>query len=329
MIAQQYLAEKNLPGLAVAVSVAGETVWSEGFGYANLEHRVPVWPTTKFRIGSISKPLTAAAVALLYEEDRLDVDAPVQQYVPSFPEKAYPVTTRQLGAHLGGIRHYQGMEFAIRDPYPTVEAGLTIFKDDPLIHEPGTKYQYSSYGWNLISAVVEGASGQAFLDVMRERVFEPLGMHHTVADRVDSLIYQRAGFYERFEDGTLRNGMYVDNSYKWAGGGFLSTTEDLLLFANAHLGDSFLSDKGRSLLFTEQKTTGGEGVRYGFGWRVAPDGQGRLILGHTGGSVGGTSIMIMQPDTRVVVVMLINLSNADLSLGNDLMSLFLDTVSTP
>lgn len=320
----QDLFEKRYPGIAIAVSVDGETIWSEGFGYANLEHRVPVWPTTKFRIGSISKPLTAAAVAQLYAEGKLDVDAPVQQYVPAFPEKSETVTTRQLGGHLAGIRHYRGTEFLIRDPFPSVDSSLTIFANDALINKPGSAYSYSSYGWNLISAVVEGASGEPFLDYMREHVFEPLGMIHTVADHVDSLIYQRAGFYALDEAGTMLNAPFANNSYKWAGGGFLSTTEDLLRFAHAHLDDDFLSDDARALLFTEQATDAGEGVGYGFGWSVGPRDDGRMYWGHSGGSVGGTSLMMIQPETGVVVVGLINLSSADLSIVRDVLALFVE-----
>ena len=178
------LARRGYPGIAIAVAVGGETVWSEGFGYADLEHRVPMSPAVKFRVGSISKSMTAAAVATLVEAGRLDLDAPVQRYVPSFPEKAHPVTTRQLGGHLAGIRHYQGDENLIRDPYPTVLDGLAIFADDPLLHEPGTAFAYTSHGFNLISAVVAGAAGRPFLDYMREAVFRPLGMRDTVADFV-------------------------------------------------------------------------------------------------------------------------------------------------
>ncbi len=324
---QRDLAEKAYPGIAVAVAVEGETVWAEGFGYADLEHKAPVWPTTKFRIGSISKPLTAAAVAQLYEQGRLDLDAPVQRYVPSFPEKTFPITTRQLGGHLAGIRHYRGQEYLIRDPYPSVTAALAIFSGDSLLVEPGTQFSYSSYGWNLISAVVEGASGEPFLAYMRAHVFRPLGMHDTVADHVDSLIVQRAGFYRRSGDGTMLNALYVDNSYKWAGGGFLSTVEDLLRFANAHLTDGFLSDEARALLFTEQQTRAGEGVGYGFGWSVGTDDAGRRIVSHGGGSMGGTSLLLVQPEARVVVVGMINLSSADLSVLRAVFNLFVEAAS--
>ncbi len=326
-LVQQDLIAKKYPGISLAVSVDGETLWAEGFGYADLEHRVPIWPTTKFRIGSISKPLTAAAVAQLYEQGRLDLDAPVQQYVPGFPEKQWPLTTRQLGGHLGGVRHYRGAEFLSSKAYPSVDESLTIFADDPLMHEPGTKYAYSSYGWNLISAVVEGASGDNFLDYVREHVFEPLGMHHTVADHPDSLIYQRVRFYVRGNNDALLNAPFVDNSYKWAGGGFLSTPEDLLRFANAHLSDDFLSEDARALLFTAQRTTEGEDTGYGFGWRVQTGQDGRPYLAHSGGSVGGTSLLIMQPDLGVVVAGTINLSSADLDIITEVLKLFVEAAA--
>ena len=322
------LAERGYPGIAIAVSVDGETVWSEGFGYANLEHRIPMLPSVKFRVGSISKSMTAAAVAKLVEAGRLDLDVPIQQYVPSFPEKAHPITTRQLGGHLAGIRHYQGTENLIRDAYPTVLDGLSIFADDPLLHEPGTAFAYTSYGFNLISAVVEGAAKQPFLDVMREAVFRPVGMHDTVADFVTPIIPGRTSYYVRDAEGRVVNAPFVNNSYKWAGGGFLSTTEDVLRFANAHLDDGFLSEASRELLFTEQRTRDGEAVGYGFGWFIRERDARRRLLSHSGGSVGGTSLMVMEPETRVVVVGLINLTRADNSVVTEVLDLFIDAATT-
>ena len=318
---------RGYPGIAVAVSVDGETVWSEGFGYANLEHRVPMWPSVKFRVGSISKSLTAAAVARLVEDGRLDLDAPIQKYVPSFPEKAHPITTRQLGGHLAGIRHYQGDENFIRDPYPTVLDGLSIFADDPLLHEPGTAFAYTSYGFNLLSAVVGGAAKQPFLDYMREAVFRPLGMRDTVADFVTPIIPGRTSYYVRNSARSVVNAPWVNNSYKWAGGGFLSTTEDVLRFANAHLDDEYLSEASRKLLFTEQRTRDGDGVGYGLGWFILTREDGRRLLSHSGGSVGGTSLMVMEPESRVVVVGLINLTRANNGVVREVLDLFIDAAA--
>ncbi len=321
------IAERGYPGIAIAVSVDGETVWSEGFGYADLEHRVPMRPSVKFRVGSISKSMTAAAAATLVENGRLDLDAPIQRYVPAFPEKAHPITTRQLGGHLAGIRHYRGRENFIRDPYATVLDALSIFKDDPLLHEPGAAFAYTSYGFNLISAVVAGAADEPFLDYMRDAVFRPLGMRATVADFVTPIVPGRTRYYVRDADGRVVNAPFVNNSYKWAGGGFLSTTGDVLRFANAHLDDRFLSESSRKLLFTEQQTRDGDGVGYGFGWFIRTRDDGRRLLSHSGGSVGGTSLMVVQPDTRVVVVGLINLTGANNGVVREVLDLFIDAAA--
>jgi len=319
--------ERGYPGIAIAVSVDGETVWSEGFGYADLEHRVPMWPSVKFRVGSVSKSMTAAAVATLVEAGRLDLDVPIQRYVPSFPEKPQPITTRQLGGHLAGIRTYEGDENFIRDPYQSVVDALDIFRDDPLLHPPGSAFSYTSYGFNLISAVVEGASGQPFLDYMADAVFRPLGMRETVADWVTPIVAGRASYYVRNDAGQVVNAPFVNNSYKWAGGGFLSTTEDVLRFANAHLRDDYLSKASRKMLLTEQRTDAGEGVGYGFGWFIQQDDAGRRLLSHAGGSVGGTSLMIMQPETRVVVAGLINLTGANNEVVIEVLRRFIDATS--
>ena len=309
-LVQAIMEESGTPGMSVAVGIDGEIVWSEGFGYADVEHRVPVWEETKFRIGSVSKPVTATALGLLYEQGRLDLDEPVQQYVPSFPEKRWPITTRLVAGHLAGIRHYRDEEFLSGKRYETVLEGLEIFQDDTLLFEPGTRYSYSSYGWNLISAVIEGASGENFLTYMREHVFEPLGLHHTVADHSDSIIPQRTRFYERAEDGHVLNAPFVDNSYKWAGGGFISTPEDLVRFGMAYLGDELLKRETIDMLWTSQQTRDGTETDYGIGWGVSAE-NGRVTqASHGGGSVGGTTFLLLLPQEDAVAAMVGNMTQA-------------------
>jgi CubicO group peptidase (beta-lactamase class C family) len=302
--------ESGTPGMSVAVGIDGAIVWAEGFGYADVEQRVPVWEETKFRIGSVSKPLTAAAVGLLVEQGRLDLDAPIQQYVPAFPQKRWPITTRQVAGHLSGIRHYRGDETLSAVRYQTVTDGLAIFQDDTLLFQPGERFSYSSYGWNLISAVVERASGQEFLAYMQEHVFDPLGMRHTVADHTDSITPQRTRFYERNEDGGVANAPFVDNSYKWAGGGFLSTPSDLVRFGFAHFGEELLKSETIAELWTPQTTNAGESTGYGIGWSVAVEGGVVVRAGHGGGSVGGTAGFETRPPERAAVAILGNLSQA-------------------
>jgi CubicO group peptidase (beta-lactamase class C family) len=306
-IVAREMARTMAPGAQIAVSRAGRTVWSRSFGCADLELDVPVAPSTRFRIGSVSKPLTAAAIGALVEDGRLDLDAPVQKYVPDFPKKAWPITTRQLAGHLAGIRHYEGEEFRIRDHYATVRAGLAIFEKDALLFEPGTKYSYSSYGWNLISAVIEAASGEPFLAYMQKRVFTPAGMTHTSADEVIPIIPGRSRFYTRDEKtGAVVNAEYVDNSYKWAGGGFLSTAEDLVAFANALLEGRLLRPETLALLWTPMKTSDGKSTDYGIGWTVDQDAKGRRRARHSGGAMGGTANLVIYPEERLAVALLVN-----------------------
>src|SRR6266581_7636191 len=312
----------HIPGVQLAVAIDGTLVWSEGFGYADAARKRPVTRATRFRIGSVSKPLTAAAVALLYEEGKLDLDAPVQRYVPSFPDKGYPITTRQLAGHLAGIRHYRGDEFLLNRRFTSVLEGLTIFQGDSLLFPPGTKFSYSTYGWNLISAVVEAAAGQDFLSYVGRNVFRPLGMTHTAADRVDSLIPNRTRFYERGADSGFVAAPPVDNSYKWAGGGFVSTAEDLVQFGSAMLQPGFLKAETLELLFTSQKTTAGEPTGYGIGWFVGTDSLGHRWVFHGGSSVGGTTAFGVDRDSRVVVAITSNLTNAPLEPGEAIQRLF-------
>ncbi len=305
--------EESIPGLSVAVGRESQILWSEGLGYSDLTHQVNVTPLTRFRVGSVSKPITSAALGVLLERGALDLDAPVQTYVPTFPEKMWPVTTRQLAGHLGGIRHYLGEENFSAVNYPDVLSGLDIFDDDPLIHEPGTEYAYSSYGWNLISAVVEGAAGEPFLEFMQREVFDAMGMENTSADRNQPIIPHRTRFYTMGLGGQVVNAPYVDNSYKWAGGGFLSTPEDLLIFGNAHLSPGYLTAETLDLLFTSQTLSDGSETGYGIGWRSSTNDHGEAIVSHTGGSVGGRTVLTVNRDNGLIVAIVANLSSAPMS----------------
>lgn len=305
------------PGVAIAVAINGKLVWAEGFGLADLEQCVAATPKTKFRIGSTSKPLTSAGAMLLYQQGRLDLDSRIQQYVPTFPEKGYDITTRELLGHLGGIRGYTAADGndENRDVYISVTESLKRFKDDPLIAAPGTKQKYSSYGYVLVSAAIEGASGQDFLSFMRDSVFRPLGMQDTVADENDRVVPNRARWYNLRSDGTYRNSRYADLSYKWAAGGFLSTVQDLVRFGSALLTPGFLKQNTLALIFTPQKASTGESTRmkYGLGWEIHDPGDpdpadhgAMRRFEHGGGAVGSSSSLILYPDQKLAIAWLQN-----------------------
>lgn len=308
-VMQAFFDAVDTPGLAVAVGLDGELVWSAGFGYADIEQQVAVDPaSTLFRIGSVIKPMTAHAAAQLVQAGKLDLDAPIQAYVSDFPQKQAPVTTRQLLAHLSGIRHYQGDEFLSRRAYETVAEGLAVFKEDALLHAPGEKYLYSSYGYNLAGAVIEGASGQPYLEYMSGHVFTPLAMQNTQPDFLARITSGRGRYY-LLDEGVLVNAPEVNNSYKWASGGFIGTVEDLVRFGLAQLHDTPLSDTVQQTFWVEQVTNSGDPTGYGLGWKINTDENGRRWIGHTGGSVGGTTQFWINPESGLVIAMISNLSS--------------------
>ena len=314
---RKFMRQHFIPGLSITVADKGEIVWSEGFGFADRRERERVTPRTKMRIGSVSKTVTAAGAALLYSQGLLNLDAPVQQYVPSFPRKRWPITTRQLMGHLSGIRHYRENEMLGHRFYPTVHDGLEIFKRDTLLFEPETEYSYSSYAWNLVSAVMEGAAGEEFLTFMERNVFNPLEMHSISPEHRDSTLLHLATFYTvrpilNIGDFsffyTRKESPQVDNSYKWAGGGFVSNTRDLVLFGLTHLDDTYLKLEIIEMWQTSQMLSGGEKTNYGLGWRAGETKIGLRWVGHSGGSVGGRAMFVIIPEERFVIAILVNSS---------------------
>lgn len=321
---KNFVAKRGIAGAAVAISVNGKIILAEGYGYADVENKVPVNPfNTKFRIGSIAKSLTATALGKLIEENKIILDSSVYYYLSNYPTQDFRFTIRQLGGHIAGVRHYNQNEFLISKRYHSVTEGLTIFENDPLLFAPGSKYSYSSFGFNLLSAAMEKASNTDFLVLMKQKVFTPLEMKNTVADYTDSLISNRTGYYE-IQKGSWLNSPYVDNSYKLAGGGYLSTCEDLIKLAESYVNATYLKKETIDLLTTSQKLANGEKTGYGIGWRDGNDSKNRRWVGHTGGSVGGSSALVIYPNEKIVVVMLTNVSGANLGrLPGNLAQLFI------
>ena len=304
------LTQANPPGLSIAVSVDDSVVWSEGFGFADVRRRIPVLPSTRFRIGSVTKVLTATAAARLSEEGRLDLDAPIKRYVPSFPDKGKTITIRQLLGHLSGIRHYGRGEFFNNHSYQSVGEALTVFQNDSLLFAPGTRYRYSSYGYVLVSAAIENAAGKDFLTFLKEDLIEPLSLTSISPDYNDTLDATQAIPYSLDSLGNFILSPFNDNSIRWAAGGFLSTANDLVKFGATLLTDRFLNNDTRKVLFTSQTTSDGKQTGVGLGWRVGKDSLGSQYFHHGGQSIGGRAILLIYPDSKVVVAILANLTFA-------------------
>jgi CubicO group peptidase (beta-lactamase class C family) len=321
-IARAALAQEDLPGLSVAVGVAGdngagEIVWAEGFGWADIEKKVPVAPATRFRIGHTSKALTSAAAGLLAEKNQLNLDEEVQTYVPAFPRKKWPITLRHLMGHTAGIRHYTNETDYMRTTHCERAAeGLPFFADAPLLFEPDTKYQYSTFGWTLVSAAVEAVAGEPFFTFMRTRIFAPLGMTATAAD--SGLEAQGSGLLTTFYESTWINNRVpatpVDYSCFAGASGFVSTPSDLVRFGLAMIGGKLLQRETVRMLQTPQTLVSGTETSYGLGWMletVTLAGRPARMAHHSSRTpVGGSTSFVTFPDRGLVVAITTNLAYA-------------------
>jgi serine beta-lactamase-like protein LACTB, mitochondrial len=309
-IATEGLKQSGAPGMSIAIVTDNRIAWAEGFGLADVENDVPARANTVYRIASISKPIAATAVMQLVERGRVSLDDPIQKYVPAFPAKGeQKVTLRHLMTHTSGIRHYRDGEMESRDRYQTVADALRIFKDDPLLFTPGTKYSYSTYAYNLLAGVVETASGLTFEEYLKANIWTPAGMTATYFDHVDALIPKRAEQYVR-AGSSWRNAPYADLSNKWAGGGILSTAEDLARFHIALDQGKLLKASTLAEMYTPYRLADGSDSTYGLGWNVSKDDSGRMWVAHSGGATGGTTYLLRDPARKLAVAILCNVQNA-------------------
>jgi CubicO group peptidase (beta-lactamase class C family) len=302
--------QSGAPGLSVALVVDDRIVWSKGFGLADVENEVPARPNTVYRIASISKPIAATAVMQLVERGRVNLDDTVQKYVPAFPVKGeQTMTVRHLMTHTSGIRHYREGEMESRDAYRTIADALRIFKDDPLLFEPGTKYSYSTYAYNLLAGVVESASGLSYEQYLNQHVWGPAGMTATYFDYPDVIIPRRARQYVK-GGGEVRNAPYADLSIKWAGGGVLSTAEDLARFHIALDQGKLLKAETLKQIYAPHRLKDASETTYALGWMVSKDDRGRAWVAHSGGATGGTTYLLRDPARKLAVAILCNVANA-------------------
>jgi serine beta-lactamase-like protein LACTB len=228
-IVAEQMEKQQIPAMTVAVAENGSVVYSKAFGVADIENSAPARTETLIRTGSIAKPLTAVAAMTLVEMGKLELDAPVQKYCPAFPQKQWPVTTRELLTHTSGIREYKAGEFDSTKHFTSMNDGLTIFASDALSFEPDTRYSYTTYGYTLVGCVIEGASGEKYFDYLREHVLIPAGMTHTFVDDVYAILPYRTRGYQRVA-GQIQNAGLMDSSYKIPGGGLVTTAEDFVRF---------------------------------------------------------------------------------------------------
>jgi len=313
----------RIPGLSIGF-IKDDFMWTKGFGYADLENKVPATAKSAYRLASNTKSMTAVAILQLMEEGKVDLDAEVQVYVPYFPRKRWPVTVRHLLGHLGGISHYKDydVEGHIKVHKDTKEA-LAIFANFDLVAQPGTKFNYSSYGYNLLGAVIEGAAKQSYRDYLQKNLWEPLGMSETYVDNPNEMLPNRVGGY-RLIDGKLKNSEYVDISSRFAAGGTRSTVVDLLKYAKGLSSEKVLSHESIDLMYTSMVTEDGHFTDYGMGWVVTPV-NGRFHVYHTGGQPETRTLLVRFPQENFTSALAYNLEGGDLHIfSHRLFQLILD-----
>ncbi|GAB2781467.1 serine hydrolase domain-containing protein [Rhabdobacter roseus] len=318
-------AESGAPGVSAAVAVGGQLIFSDGIGYADLDNLIPQTGKTVHNIGSVSKAEAVVAIMQLEEKGLLSLDDEIQKYLPYMPRKQKPVTIRHLLTHTSGIRHYATQDneaFGTKRmrPYDTFEEATTLFRDDPLLFEPGAYYHYSSFACNLMHGIVEKVSGLDFEEYMKRHVWLPAGMLTSSFDVPARLVPHRGKGYVRAANGILINAPYEDVSYKYAGGGIISTAEDMVKLGVALNRGLLLKPATLKKMTTPYFNKYEKAFRgtsnptqvpqwQGLVWFVGQDQRGRSWYGHSGTVKGTRCFLINFPAEAVVVAIQANIGS--------------------
>ncbi|WP_298551165.1 serine hydrolase domain-containing protein [uncultured Algibacter sp.] len=319
--AKKFLRQQKIPGMSISISQNGELIFSEGFGYSNRKPRTKVNPSkTLFRIASISKSITALTLAKLIDNKIINLGESIYNYLPDYPKNNYDFTVKELGGHLAGIRHYKGNEFTLNKKI-SISEGIDLFKNDSLLFEPSTQFSYNTFGYVLLSEIMQKASKTEFNSLVKNSIFKPLEMTHTFLDDSELDSPNKTMFYKNKR--TLSTP--VANEYKVAGGGFLSTSEDLIKFGEEIISPKIVSKKALSEMITSQKLKSGKITGYGIGFSVECTKNNTHKYYHTGGGVGASTILLIYPKESIVISVLTNRSGVNMEVfGNILESIFIN-----
>ena len=309
----QYLKNKNVPSISAGLLENGEISWLNSIGKADLENNVPITKTSLYRIASISKSITAVAIMQLWERGLINLDTDARLYLPSFPEKKYKFTIRQLLNHTAGIRNYKEGEFDSKKYYASIDEALKVFAYDSLNFEPGTKYEYTSLDYSILAAIIEKVSKTSYEEFIKRNVFVPIRMNATRVDKQIDIVSNRVRGYEKNAERKLINAPLADLSIKIAGGGFLSTTDDLLLFAKALLENKLVKQSTLNLMTQRTILKNETQIDYGLGFSLEYKDNLLKYFSHTGAGTGFSSLLIIDPQLKIASVNLINIR--DRSLG--------------
>jgi CubicO group peptidase (beta-lactamase class C family) len=312
----------DIPALGAAVASRGRIVWSEAFGQADREAGRAATTATQFGIGSITKSLTMALAGRLVDQGRLDLDAPVERYLPAFPHAGRGITVRLIAGHLSGLGDAFANENRLTTRHYDTQAALAAVVKEAPRGPAGVEHFYATGTYTVIGAVVEAVAGEPFAAALERHVLGPLGMRSTAPNDPRAFAPQRAAFYEDANGKPVPAPAY-DPSHKLAGAGYLSTTEDLVRFGSALVDPGFLRAGTLEQLFTPLRTRAGEdtGVGLGFrigqdawpgmGWLIGPDDEKRRIVHQPGGGPGISAWLVIDRDAGLVVAVLSNKTSAN------------------
>lgn len=303
--------ETGAVGLAVGIIQDRRVALVETYGLANRETNKPVTRNTMFRWASCSKPVTALAAMQLVDQGRLNLDDDIRKYVPEFPQHDATITVRQLLCHQGGIVHYSNgkviptlVDYEKAHPFADVVVALDRFKASPLVAVPGTKYSYSTYGYILLSAVVQRAGNEPFAEQVSKRIAGPAKLKSLQPDYQWINIPHRAEGYRKKDDMIVPS-VDEDVSWKLGGGGFISNIDDFAGFAATLLQGNLLSPTAYEAMWTRQHTTDGKETEYGLGFNITPQRAG-LRVSHNGSQEKTRTRLVIYPEKGSGVVLMTN-----------------------
>lgn len=308
----EYKTNKNVPSISGGVSVNGKVTWLGALGLSDIENNVPARTNTIYRIASISKPITAVAVMQLVEQNKINLDEDARTYLPYFPKKRWKFTVRQLLNHTSGIRNYRYGEFNSTESFKSIKDAIRSVMDDSLLFEPGTKYSYTSLGYNLLAGIIENVSGLSFEDYLNKNIFQPSEMTSTYLEHQPKIIFNKARGYIKNNFRQFENAQLADLSIKFPGGGIISTAEDLLRFAEKLISFKLIKAATLDSMLVPKIFKNGDEIKYGLGFSYGVDQRGRKYFGHAGAGTGFTGELIIYPDNALAAVYLTNVRDRNL-----------------
>lgn len=311
LLLKEFQRQSGVTGMAAAIVRDGQLAWHGEAGYADAARKLPVTQETEFRLGSVSKFVTIAMLARLVDQGKIDLQRPVRAYLPDYPAKQHEFTPLQLATHTSGMGHYEFGDERFDDraqPYKSVGEGLAVFRDRPLQSVPGTTYVYSSYGYNLLSAVMEKAARQDFLALLSGTA-QLAGTPSLQAELLAPVGAKWSQLYTA--DGSEQARRNI--THKWSGGGMLANAPDIARFGLKTLDPAFISPRTLASFTTQQQFANGTGIggkdyQQAIGWRVSTDYYGRTYFHHAGAIEGGRSQLSVYPAQKAAVSLLANAS---------------------